>query len=61
MANIILWTQSRVESSVITSGGNVLSEIFYRRSNIGGTSWDPPIRLSAGNEQKFLDVYIFSS
>ncbi|MGH7450037.1 MAG: S8 family serine peptidase, partial [bacterium] len=40
-----------VFESGITSGGNVLSEIFYRRSNVGGTSWDPPIRLSAGNEQ----------
>jgi len=40
-----------VFESGITSGGNVLSEVFYRRSNVGGASWDPPIRLSAGNEQ----------
>lgn len=40
-----------VFESGITSGGNVLSEIFYRRSNIGGTSWDSAIRLSADNEQ----------
>jgi len=40
-----------VFESGITSSGNILSEIFYRRSNVGGTSWDSPIRLSAGNEQ----------
>jgi subtilisin family serine protease len=27
------------------------AEIFYRRSNVGGTSWESPIRLSGGNEQ----------
>lgn len=46
-----------VFESGITSGGNVLSEIFYRRSNVGGTSWDPPIRLSAGNEQNRYPYY----
>ncbi|MCI0554445.1 MAG: hypothetical protein L0287_26150, partial [Anaerolineae bacterium] len=40
-----------VFESGITSGGNVLSEIFYRRSNSGGTSWETPTRLSGGNEQ----------
>jgi hypothetical protein len=40
-----------VFESGITSGGNVLSEIFYRRSNIGGTSWETPMRLSRGDEQ----------
>jgi len=25
------------------------SEIFYRRSNIGGTSWETPVRLSIGS------------
>jgi subtilisin family serine protease len=38
-----------VFGSGITSGGNVLSEIFYR--NYDGTNWSTPIRLSAGNEQ----------
>ncbi|MDZ7369127.1 MAG: S8 family serine peptidase [candidate division KSB1 bacterium] len=38
-----------VFESGITSGGNVFSEIFYR--NYNGTSWNTPIRLSAGNEQ----------
>jgi hypothetical protein len=38
-----------VFESGITSGGNVLSEIFYR--NYNGTSWSTPIRLSAGSEQ----------
>jgi len=30
---------------VFESGG----EIFYRRSNVGGTSWETPIRFSSGN------------
>jgi len=38
-----------VYESGITSGGNVLSEIFYR--NYNGTNWSTPIRLSTGNEQ----------
>ena len=38
-----------VFESGITSGGNVLSEIFYR--NYNGTNWSTPIRLCAGNEQ----------
>ncbi len=40
-----------VFESGITSSGNVLSEIFYRRSNSGGTSWETPTRLSGSNEQ----------
>lgn len=40
-----------VFESGVASGGNVLSEILYRRSNSGGTSWETPTRLSAGDEQ----------
>ncbi len=40
-----------VFESGIISGGNVLSEIYYRRSNVGGTSWETPVRLSNGDEQ----------
>ncbi|MDZ7344234.1 MAG: S8 family serine peptidase [candidate division KSB1 bacterium] len=39
-----------VFESGITSGGNVLSEIFYRNST-DGVNWSTPVRLSAGNEQ----------
>lgn len=33
---------------IFASGG----EIFYRRSNIGGTSWEAPLRLSIDNNNK---------
>jgi hypothetical protein len=39
-----------VFESGITSGGNVLSEIYYRNS-IDGVTWSTPVRLSEGNEQ----------
>jgi hypothetical protein len=39
-----------VFESGITSGGNVLSEIFYHNST-DGVNWSTPVRLSAGNEQ----------
>jgi subtilisin family serine protease len=56
-----------VFESGITSGGNVLSEIFYRNST-DGVTWSTPVRLSAGNEQnrfvrnkKILDSHVFSN
>ncbi|MGI0013817.1 MAG: hypothetical protein ACREBU_10300, partial [Nitrososphaera sp.] len=43
-----------VFESGITSGGNVLSEIFYRNST-DDVNWSTLVRLSAGDEQiRFL-------
>ncbi|MDZ7369509.1 MAG: S8 family serine peptidase [candidate division KSB1 bacterium] len=42
-----------VFESGITSGGNVLSEIFYRNST-DGVNWSTPVRLNFGNEQPHL-------